>query len=151
MFKHILCPIDGSEQSLQALDAAARFAAEQQARLTVCIVVDPAKAAAMAFGDPGMTGACFDALEEEGKSVVSDAAARVKDIIAAEAVALDGQPVQGIVDYADANGCDLIVMGSHGRGGIQRALLGSVAEGVLRQAAVPVMVMRYAAKPAAVK
>lgn len=143
MFKHILCPIDGSETSLQALDVAAKLAAEQNAQLTVCTVVDPAKAAAMAFGDAPMTAACFDALDEEAHCTVADAATRVKESVAADVATLEGQAVLCITDYAAANACDLIVMGSHGRGGIQRALIGSVADGVLRHAHVPVMVIRH--------
>jgi nucleotide-binding universal stress UspA family protein len=145
MFKHILCPIDGSQGSLQALDTAAKLAAEQQAALTICMVVDPSQAAAMAFGDPGMSGACLGALDDEAAQIVHDAAARVAATSAAQTVTLTGQTVTSIVDYAASNACDLVVMGSHGRGGIQRALIGSVAEGVLRHANIPVMVIRWTA------
>lgn len=142
MFKNILCPIDGSDTSLQALDVAARLAAEQKAELTICTVVDPAKASAMAFGDPAMSAACFDALDGEAKAMVADAAARVKDIVAAQVATVSGAPVQSIVDYLVSHPYDLIVMGSHGRSGISRAFIGSVAEGVLRHANVPVLVIR---------
>lgn len=96
----------------------------------------------MAFGDPASSMACFDALHDEGKALAADAAAMVKDTITADVATLDGQPAASIVDYAAANAFDLVVMGSHGRGGIQRALIGSVAEGVLRHAQQPVMVIR---------
>lgn len=145
MFKHILCPVDGSELSLEALDAAARLCKEQSAELTVCTVVDPARASAMAFGDPGMSAACLEALNDEGAGRVRDAAARVENVVPAEAIALDGQPVEAIVQCAATRGCDLIVMSSHGRTGLKRALLGSVAEGVVRKAGVPVMIVRRAA------
>ncbi len=143
MFKHILCPIDGSLGSLEALDVAAKLAAEQHAALTICMVVDPSQAAAMAFGDPGMSGACLDALDEEAAQIVHDAALRVAATSSASTATVTGQPVTSIVDYANSNACDLIVMGSHGRGGIQRALIGSIAEGVLRHASIPVMVIRW--------
>lgn len=146
MFKHVLCPIDGSDQSFEALDLAARFAAEQQARLTIFTATDPSKAAAMAFGDPVMTGACLDALEGDAKSMIRDAAERVKGTIVAQTVVNNGQPVEVIVQYAASHDCDIIVMGSHGRSGLQRALLGSVAEGVLRHATVPVLIDRYVKK-----
>jgi nucleotide-binding universal stress UspA family protein len=150
VFKHVLCPIDGSQTSLQTLDMAAKFAAEQHARLTIFNVIDPSKAAAMAFGDPLMSAACFDALEDDAQNVVRDAAARVQSTITADMAVQSGQTVDGIVQYAAAHGCDIIVMGSHGRSGIQRAFLGSVAEGVARHAAVPVLINRYAEKPAAI-
>lgn len=146
MFEHILCPIDGSPGSLAALDVAARFAGEQHAKLTICSIVDPTHAATMAFGYPSLSAACYEALDEEAKAFVGDAAARVTAYIAAETVTLMGQPVAGIVDCAASIGADLIAMGSHGRGGLAHALLGSVAEGVLRHAGVPVLVIRQPAR-----
>lgn len=143
MFKHILCPIDGSQAAQQALDIAARLAQDQRAALTICTVVDPSQAAAMAFGDPGMSAACYSALEDEAKTLIAEATARLGDCITATAVTLIGQPVPGIVSHAAACGADLVVIGSHGRSGIPRAFLGSVAEGVLRRATIPVMIIRY--------
>jgi len=142
MFKQILVPIDGSDCSLHALEVAAAFAKEQQARLNVCTVVDPAKAAAMAFGEASMAAACLDALDEEGKALVEDAAARVRPIWPADVTVLDGAPVDAIVQYAHESGADLIIIGSHCRSGLPRLFLGSVAEGVIRNAAAPVMVVR---------
>lgn len=150
MFKHILVPIDGSDCSQHALDMAAAFAREQHARLTICTVVDPAKAAAMAFGEASMAAACLDALDDEGKGLVQDAAGRVQAIWAAEVAVLDGAPVDSIIEYAREAGSDLIIIGSHGRSGLPRLFLGSVAEGVIRNAASPVMVVRHVPVAAAV-
>ena len=108
-------------------------------------MVDPAKAAAMAFGEAAMTSAALDALDEEGKTLVHDAAQRVLPIWPANTAILDGAPVESIVEHAKASGADLIVIGSHGRSGLPRLLLGSVAEGVIRNAASPVLVVRQAA------
>lgn len=155
MFKHILVPIDGSDCSYHALDTAAQFAKEQGAVLSICTVVDPAKAAAMAFGEAAMTSACLDALDGEAKTLVQDAAQRVLPIWSSNTTVLDGAPVESIVEHAKAGGADLIVIGSHGRSGLPRLLLGSVAEGVIRNAACPVLVVRQipvtanAAHPAA--
>ncbi len=143
MFKQILVPIDGSDCSLHALDVAAAFAREQKARLSVCTVVDPAKAAAMAFGEASMAAACLDALDDEGKALVEDAAARVRATWAADVTVLDGAPVDTIVEFARANGTDLIIIGSHGRSGLSRLFLGSVAEGVIRNSIAPVLVVRH--------
>ena len=138
---------------MHALDTAAAFAREQQARLTICTVVDPAKAAAMAFGEASMAAACLDALDDEGKGLVRDAATRVQAVTPADVVVLDGAPVDAITDYAHSSGADLVIIGSHGRTGLSRLFLGSVAEGVIRNASAPVMVVRRApvAKPAAAK
>lgn len=149
MFTHILCPIDGSEGSIQALTTAANLAAEQNAELTICTVVDPAKAAAMAFGDPAMSAACYDALDGEARAMVEEAASKFQPTVKSKCVTIDGQPVDSIVSYATRNACDLIVMGSHGRGGLSRALLGSVAEGVVRHASIPVMIIRWTGRVAA--
>lgn len=143
MFSHILCPVDGSDASVLALHVAARLAAEQKATLTVCSVADPVKASVMAFGDPQGTALCLETLDNEAAEIARQAVKLVSDIIATECVALDGQAAEAIVEYAKQSGCDVIVMGSHGRSGIPRAILGSVAEGVLRQSTVPVMIIRW--------
>jgi nucleotide-binding universal stress UspA family protein len=142
MFKHVLCPIDGSDRSSQALDMAAKFAASHGADLTICTVVDPSRAAAMAFGDPTMSNACFDALEDDGNALLTEAASRVQNTVVAHTALIVGQPVDAIVQYAAEHGNDIIIMGSHGRSGIHRALLGSVTEGVVRHAHVPVLIDR---------
>lgn len=141
MFKHILAPIDGSDCSLWALEAAAHFAAEQHARLTVCTVIDLGKAAALAFGDPATMQAAMDALNASSKALVDDATARIAPI-AGDAIVLQGPTVDTIVDYATSHAVDLIVIGSHGRSGVPRFFLGSVAEGVIRHAHMPVLVVR---------
>lgn len=142
MFKHILCPVDGSETSLDALYAAARLAQEQHAKLTICMAVDAAKASAMAFGDPGMSAACYDALYEEARATLKSIAERVPGA-QPDQLLVEGSTVDAIVESAAKRNCDLIVIGSHGRTGISRAFLGSVAEGVLRAAKTPVMVVRH--------
>lgn len=107
------------------------------------MAVEPSQAAAMAFGDGGMSGACLDALDDEAAQIAHDAAARIAATSNAHTATLIGQAVQSIVDDAASNACDLIVMGGHGGSGIQRALVGSIAEGVVRHASVPVMVIRW--------
>lgn len=142
MFTHILAPVDGSECSLVALDTAAAFAREQRARLTICTVVDPAKAAAMAFGETTMAAACLDALDDEGKSLLASAAERVRAVCPAETTLLEGPTVEAIIESSRTLDADLIVIGSHGRSGLPRLFIGSVAEGVIRNALIPVMVVR---------
>jgi nucleotide-binding universal stress UspA family protein len=100
----------------------------------------------MAFGDPAMSNACLDALEDDAKVMIADAAARVQNTVVAHTAVISGQPVDGIVQYAAEHGNDIIIMGSHGRSGIQRALLGSVTEGVVRHANVPVLIHRFQKK-----
>lgn len=148
MFTHILCPIDGSEASQEALDVAAKLAANQAARLTLCSVVDVVKAASMAFGQPSASAACLSALAEEAKTALAEGSERTASIALAKTVRLDGSPADTLVKFATLNGCDLIVIGSHGRGGLPRAFLGSVAEDVMRRAGIPVMIVRWNSKAA---
>jgi Universal stress protein UspA and related nucleotide-binding proteins len=63
---------------------------------------------------------------------------------------VEGPPSKEIITAAEVDNCDLIVMGTHGRGGINRLLLGSVAEKVVRSASVPVMTVRVGTEPAEV-
>src|SRR5579863_7165877 len=147
MFSHILCPVDGSDAAMLALQVAARLAAEQKARLSVCSVADPVKASVMAFGNPEGTSLCLETLDSEASGIAQQAAKLVSNIVPAESVALEGEAVDAIVEYAKQSDCDVIVMGSHGRSGIPRAIVGSVAEGVLRRSTIPVMIIRWT-KPA---
>lgn len=82
----------------------------------------------------------LDALEEQGRGATSDIAARAKDRgIEATAAVRRGNPHDDILSYAEENGIDVIVMGTHGRTGVKRALLGSVTEDVVRHSEIPVL------------
>jgi nucleotide-binding universal stress UspA family protein len=111
----ILFPTDFSELSQEAGRAAAAFARHFQARLTVLYVVPP-------ITDP-TPAARLDAVVGE-----------LADGITVDGAVVAGVPARQIVKYADRHGVDLIVMGTHGRTGVTRRLLGSVAEGVVRHA-----------------
>jgi Universal stress protein UspA and related nucleotide-binding proteins len=85
----------------------------------------------------------IDRLEEEGREHVQDVvdAAESAGLEATSAIEL-GQPAETIIEYADESGSDLIVIGTQGRGGLSRRLLGSVTEQVVRLADVPVHTVR---------
>ncbi len=142
MFKHILCPIDGSDASLKALDVAVRLTVDQGAQLTLCTVVDTSKALVEAFPARALIPEAIRALDDDAAKLLADAAAHIKPTTSAQVITIHGDPVESIAHSATELGCDVIVMGTHGRGGLRRALLGSVAEGALRHAAVPVIVVR---------
>jgi nucleotide-binding universal stress UspA family protein len=145
LFKKILVPVDGSEPSDAAVALAVRLAQDQSAKLVFLHVSEVAKIAAMVSS----TAICVDpspALDAEqaaGEVALhrAESAAR-KGAVAAESLLVQGASADAIIKTSSQSGSDLIVLGSHGRGGIQRALLGSVAEGVLRQSTVPVLVAR---------
>lgn len=145
IFKKILVPVDGSEPSDAAVALAVRLAHDQDAKLLFLHVSEVAKIAAMVSS----TAVCVDpspALEAEqaaGEDALHRAeSAAGKCSVFAASLLVQGASADTIVKTSSQEGADLIVMGSHGRGGIQRALLGSVAEGVLRQSTVPVLVAR---------
>lgn len=137
MYETILYPTDGSETAEAALDHALELASQFDATLHVVYVLktnepppyldDPA-----AHGDPD-TG---------GKSAVETAAhaAAEHGIEAVEAI-LRGPTADAILEYAEDKDVNLIVMGTHGRSGIDRLVIGSVSDEVTRKADVPVVVV----------
>ena len=137
MSKRILIPVDGSPQSAEATE----FAAEEwpDAELLALYVIDPVEA-----------GYAAGRVPTAGEQWYEDAKERAETYFDATEEAIDreletrtevGRPAATIVDVAD-EGFDMIVMGSHGRKGVSRILLGSVAEHVLRESPVPVTVVR---------
>lgn len=143
--KHVLVPIDGSSPSWAALDhAVAQFEGE---RITVLHVVDPIDSAFVA-GDTGyVDGETFERAKAHGESLCDRAVERLREDGTLDSVVLDttveiGEPARTIVDYVDEHAVDHVNVGSHGRKGVSRVLLGSVAETVARRANAPVTVVR---------
>jgi len=146
MFKHILVPVDGSEPSNHALGTAIDLARESGARIRLIHVVD--NTAFLTGYDPsgGSSGHLFSALRDSGLQILqqgtADATAKG---VQADHVLVDqvGTRLGDAVAQAAAEfGADLIVVGTHGRRGPSRLLLGSGAEQVIRLAPVPVLVTR---------
>jgi nucleotide-binding universal stress UspA family protein len=139
--QHILAPTDFSERSAYAFGLACSLARDHGARLTVLHVVPPPMAEAVG----GVMTPEPDRHEEEWarlrRLLPTDSGIPVEHLLA------EGEAGEAIVRAARECNCDLIVMGTHGRTGLGRALLGSVAEKVLRQAPCPVVTVK--APPAA--
>lgn len=145
MGTHVLVPIDGSRQSWNALDhALTQYSGE---RITVLHVVDPVEGI---YGDTGESYYNREAHQraiERGEQLGEQARERANEIgepllTTIEAVVEPGRPPRTIVTYAEEHDVDHIVMGTHGRSGISRILMGSVAESVTRRAPVPVTIVR---------
>jgi nucleotide-binding universal stress UspA family protein len=148
MYRTILVPIDGSKASMIGLKHAIALAREQQARLRLLHVIDEAMLATT-MADPAgavIVPEILDSLKAEGRKVLSTACRAAESAGAkAEAVQLAsrGQPVSDVIlREAKRAKADLVVMGTHGRRGLNRLLLGSDAERVLRQSNVPVLLVR---------
>jgi nucleotide-binding universal stress UspA family protein len=142
MTNRILVPVDGSEPSDDALEFALdRF---PEATVTVVYVVDPMVDYSRRRAYPGYAGPGEFATEvEKGESVLEEVTDRYGGSGAhLETEIVMGRPARAIVEFAEANEVDGIVLGSHGCDGTARVLLGSVAEAVVRRAPVPVTVVR---------
>ena len=145
MFKKILVPVDGSEPSDAAVSLAIRLARDQDSTIAFVHVCEVAKIAAMVGGptigvDPSYA---LEAEREWGDQTLRRALDRAgSGGVDADTCLEEGSSVTTILEVAREQHADLIVMGSHGRGGITRVLLGSVTEGVLRHTHIPVMVIR---------
>lgn len=140
MSAKILVAVDGGDLTERITAYALRIAAN--ASVYFLCAVDPERmikdSVAIVFDDDNRRSAVIEAAQK----VVDQCAAAARDAgIAAEALVIAEPAVQGILHVADRIGADLIVMASHGRQGLARAVLGSVAEGVARQANVPVLLV----------
>lgn len=138
----VLCPIDFSECSRHALEHAMAIAREHEARVTVLhalgippVPVPPA--AYVGYGPPSLPPRA--GIDEVTKAVRDFCDPLVTDGISPAVVVRDGLPVSVIVDQAADKPADLLIMGTHGRGGFDRLALGSVAERVIRKVRCPVL------------
>ena len=138
MYERILHPTDGSEGSMAAADHAIELAERYGATLHSVYAVNTTVGP-----EAGVVGV-FDALEEAGREAIEDFEARASaaGIESVEGSVVSGRPHQVILDYVDDHDVDLVVMGTHGRTGLDRYLLGSVAEKVVRSCPVPVLTVR---------
>lgn len=141
VYERILVPTDGSPTSERALRHAAAVASVQDADLHVVYVLDTATYAGLPM-ETAWEGV-DEVLRSDAEAALADAE-RVADelCIDLETHLVEGKPTRGIVEFAERADCDLIVMGTRGRGGIDRLLLGSVTETVIRAADVPVTTIR---------
>ncbi|MFB6071077.1 MAG: universal stress protein [Halanaeroarchaeum sp.] len=141
LYERILVPTDGSEATERAVREAVDLAAEHGATIHALYVLNTASFASIPT-ESSVEG-ISEMLEREGETALeSVSAVAAERDVPVEPVTLDGSPAREIVRYAEREDCDLIVMGTHGRGGIDRLLLGSVAERVVRSASVPVLTVR---------
>lgn len=140
MYDAVLIPTDGSPAMARAIESAIYHAEQAGATLHVLYVVD---LRAYVMLPEGPQAQVIDLLEEDGQTAV-EVVRRVADERGIEAVTAveRGVPQERILWYADEHEIDLIVMGTHGRTGEEKQMLGSVAEEVIRHAAVPVLTVR---------
>ena len=134
MFKHILVPVDGSSTAQLAVDKAIGLAKAFGSRVTTIFVIDPYP----------FTGVGTDFAYGQAE-YLSAATAEANAAIKAARTALEAAGVDvssSVVESANSIPADLIVMGSHGRSGLEKLVLGSVTQAVLSHTHLPVLVVR---------
>lgn len=144
MFKHVLVPVDGSSTARQAIGKAVAIAQAFNSAVTVVYVIDPYAFSGVgtdfAYGQAEYLSAAATEAEEAIKAA--------KQVFEDRGVPVTGSVVEGhsiyrgILDAAASVKADLVVMGSHGRRGLERLVLGSVTAQVLSHANLAVLVVR---------
>lgn len=147
MYRRILVATDGSELAAKGLNHAIELARALGSELVVLTVTPPWTP----VGVEGTVGWTYDPVDEydtasaeAARQILADAVAKAgAGSVQATSVHLPGKyPADGIVEVADQQGCDLIVMASHGRRGLGRLVLGSQTMSVVTHAKMPVLVVR---------
>jgi nucleotide-binding universal stress UspA family protein len=141
MYERILVPTDGSESAAAAVEHGLDLAKQYDAELHVLFVADTRR---VSTGAPAVSPSeVKTAMENRGAELTKRVAERAQEAgIDVVTAVREGAPDETIRTYAEEESCDLIVMGTHGRTGLERYLLGSVTERTLRRARVPVLTVR---------
>jgi nucleotide-binding universal stress UspA family protein len=159
MFAEILVPLDGSEYSLKALDYAITLAGKFSSVIHVVHIVHMVQAATASTYDTAFmmrgheltsytSGPDFmidlkTHLEENGRRILANTEAKIREVgIKAVTALLFGRPAEEIIDYAEKEDVDLIVIGDRGLGSVRRFFLGSVSNIVSRHALCPVLIVK---------
>jgi nucleotide-binding universal stress UspA family protein len=147
MYKYILVPYDGSPASGRGLEEAIRLAKNQDACLQILNVIEEYQLTQNAGFDGGMyTGEMMELLIADGKLLAEQAVSKARmsgiAVFGTTIESFAARPAECVLDAARTWPADLIVMGTHGRRGISRLVMGSDAETVIRRANVPVLLVR---------
>lgn len=148
MYKHIMLPVDGAELSVKAVDECFAFARSIGAKVTAIHVVPHVNL----HVPVGFTSDLVKDLEQQreeeyvksGQKMLTDleAGARSNGVECENLVVVGDNPYEEIIDNAEKRDCDLIMMASHGRRGLDAVLLGSETVKVLTHTKIPVLVVR---------
>ena len=144
-FKRILVPVDFSDASLAAVDLAAELAGLSGGRVNLLHVGVFPHFASVELSMMGAAGPTLTKMSEEVAAKIEErlealAEERIGDSADWSVFLREGYAPEEILTAVEEQGCDLVVMGTHGRTGMQRVLMGSVADRVVRGCPVPVMV-----------
>jgi len=153
MYEHIMVPLDGSPLSEVALTHAQTLAQKLGAKLLLLRVANISATIMAATGPdtglvaPDLIDEVIDDQEDDGRTYLERISQQLKTAGCDVSWQLvEGSPSHAIIETARKNGCDLIAMATHGRSGLERAVMGSVADAVVRDSHLPVLLIRPAAK-----
>ena len=146
MYKHILVPVDGSGTARRGLEEAIALAGLTGGQLRLLHVVDELSVAMSMSGQGVVSPDLYQLLREGGEQVLADALAMAQSRkVVADTVLIEGfsgRLCDHVLEQARQWGADIVVLGSHGRRGVGRLVMGSDAEQIIRTALVPVLVVR---------
>ena len=141
LYKKILIATDGSEYIKRAVDYGVDLSKHTGAKIYAIYVVDTA-----AFASIPMDAAwesMYELLRQEGNEATKYVAEKAEaEGLETERLTVEGHPADEIIKYAENNAIDIIIMETLGKSGLDRFLLGSVAEKVVRNSKIPVLVVR---------
>ncbi len=142
-FRHILAPTDFSEYSKQAVASALELAKKFGAKLSILHVVELPPYPVEGYVPPSLTPTFLEDLERQASQELAQLVPEAESagVEVARLVAV-GSPYRKIIDMAEAEQVDLIVMATAGRTGFSRLVMGSIAERVVRTASCPVLTIR---------
>lgn len=143
LFKKILIATDGSKRTQNAVEMGLKIAKEQHSKVYVVYVVDTVTFTSIPMDVTWEN--MYQLLKDEGEDAVKAVKNSAPDV-EVETHVVEGNPAVEITKFASDNGVDLIVMGTLGKSGIDRILLGSTAEKVIRIANCPVLVIKSGKK-----
>ncbi len=143
MFNTILVAVDESQAAREAFELACKLALEDRAALVLLNVIDVSKLIAASGYDAPYPEQTLDIMRTAGQQLLDERKAIAeKNTLKASTTVGEGDAVDEILRVSGENGAGLICIGTHGRQGLARLFIGSVAEGVLRRSEVPVLTVR---------
>lgn len=154
MFKRLLVPLDGSPFALQALPYATEVAQRFDAEVILVQVIKPATFVIAAGAPGGVSPAASEIAVQAAREADKRNAAQAKRYLSDKVRAMKSQHVESsyqvlvgdtarsIIEFSEKENVDLVVMTTHGKSGLKRAVMGSIADAVIRQSGKPVLVVR---------
>ena len=152
MFETILVPLDGSELAETALAPALELRDKLHSKLILLRAVEPAShhlvQAPGVFESPSAAVANVELIQKMTEAEQSEARTYLESVRQriggenVEAILVEADPADAVVETAQERGVGLIIMSSHGRGGLGKLIFGSVADGVLQSSKIPVLLLR---------